>query len=348
MDIKAFGDTLLDESQSDFQLREALGLFAQYCSDVTGIEPDTTFDAWANDSLLQDGVAINPQAAAQCALDYRRSVVFIRGVYCALRSLQHRLPNTQLSVLYAGCGPFATLLLPLLARFSPTEIDITLLDIHDQSLTSVRQLLTHFGLLKYTVQTIQGDACQYLHPTKLHLVIAETMQKALEQEPQFAVTANLAPQLHPLGVFVPQQIDVSLCMTDTAAEARQLQHGRHSQVTPNNMPPQCLTLATLCRLRAADAPSQLRDAQYNEALLARELTAITVEIPSAAVAAGLEPTLLTRISVFGPHQLNEYESEITLPLACHDLGQLVGGETIRVSYQLGSYPRFNLEKLLSK
>lgn len=345
MDIKAFGDLLLDESQSDFQLREALELFAQYCSDVTGIEPDTTFDAWANDSLLADGVAINPQAAAQCTLDYRRSVVFVRGVYCALRVLQSRLPNTQLSVLYAGCGPFATLLLPLLARFSSAELNITLLDIHYQSLASVRQLLTHFGLLNRSVQTIQGDACQYLHATKLHLVIAETMQKALEQEPQFAVTANLAPQLHPLGVFVPQQIDVSLCMVDTAAEAHQFQHGQHSQGTPSKMSPQRLKLATLCSLQAADAPSQLRDAQYNETLLALELTPITVAIPSAAVAAGLEPALLTRITVFGPHQLNEYEAQITLPLACHDLGRLVGGETIRVSYQLGSYPRFNLEKL---
>jgi len=53
-------------------LCDALDAFALHCGKVSDIHPDPSFDAWADDSLLASGVAINPQAAAHCVLDYRR------------------------------------------------------------------------------------------------------------------------------------------------------------------------------------------------------------------------------------------------------------------------------------
>lgn len=327
MNINTISDTVLDENSSPQALSDALDAFSLLCSEATNIQPDPSFDAWAEDSLLDNGVAINPQAAAHCVVDYQRSVVFIRGVYAAITSLRLRLPDTPIEVLYAGCGPFATLILPLLGKFSPGELNLYLLDVHQQSLDSVELLLTEFGFSGFAVKTIKADACNYKHGAKLHLVIAETMQKSLEQEPQFAVTANLASQLTPTGVFIPQRIDVSLCLADLEKRSRRD------------------LLGTVCTLLPEQASEQMQLAQSHADAKNLELEPIIVVIPTAADIAQLDAALFTSICVFEQYRLEDYESHITLPLKCHELLPLAGGERYRVSYQLGSYPKFHFERL---
>ena len=61
MNIDTISNTILDESSSPEALREALDAYVRECSDVTNVRADATFDAWAEDSLLENGVAINPQ-----------------------------------------------------------------------------------------------------------------------------------------------------------------------------------------------------------------------------------------------------------------------------------------------
>jgi len=348
MNINTISDTILDETSSPEALREALDAFVASCSEITNIRPDPSFDAWAEDSLLDNGVAINPQAAAHCAIDYQRSVVFIRGVYAAINVLKARFPDTRLEILYAGCGPFGTLLLPLLGRFSPGELKVYLLDFHQRSLDSVNLLLADFGFCAHAAQTVKADACDYKHTGKLHLVIAEAMQKSLEQEPQFAVTANLAPQLCPAGVFIPQRIDVSMCLADLEHEKELF--GQRQKIDSNALEkrtPRYL-LETVCTLLPEHAFDQMQLAQTNSGGLRFELEPTIVVIPRMADMAGFDAALFTRICVFGQHWLKDYASQITLPLKCHELSPLAGGERYRVSYQLGSYPKFHFERLNSK
>ena len=330
MNLDTISDTILDETSSPEELRGALDAFVMLCSEITSIEPDPSFDAWAEDSLLANGVAINPKAAAHCALDYDRSVVFIRGVYAAISALRPRFSDTPLEILYAGCGPFATLLLPLLGKFLPGEFNLYLLDFHQRSLDSVKLLLNHFGFCAHAVQTIKADACSYKHERKLHMVIAETMQKSLEQEPQFAVTANLAHQLCDEGIFIPQEIDVTLCLADLEKATR------------------CYPLATVCTLSPESAFDQMQGAQANSEKINPQLESTIVEIPRMADIARFDAALFTHIRVFEQYQLKDYDSQITLPLKCHELLPLAGGERYRVSYQLGGYPKFNFERLDNK
>lgn len=344
MNIDSIASCILDERSSPGELRDALDAFSRRCSDITGIQPDASFDAWAEDSLLDSGVAINPQAAAHCVVDYQRSVVFIRGIHAAIKALKRRFPDTRLEILYAGCGPFATLLLPLLGRFSPGELAISFLDIHRQSLDSVGQLLAEFGLGDHVLTTIQADACHYKHPGKLHLLVAETMQKSLEQEPQFAVTANLAPQLLPGGIFIPQRIDVALCLADLAHERALLDQSQRLDATALEEGGQRHLLARVCTLSPKHAAEQLRQAQYNSRTNKLELAPAIVQIPALADIACFDAALFTQVVVFEQYRLADYESEITLPLKCQELSQPTGGDRYRVSYQLGSYPRFDFER----
>jgi hypothetical protein len=341
MHISAIGNTILDETSSPSALQEALSAFVQQCSDVTDILPDPSFDAWAQDSLLANGVAINPSAAAHCAVDYQRSTVFIRGVYAAIEALKSRFPDTALEILYAGCGPFATLLLPILGKFPAGELKLSLLDIHQRSIDSVELLLSHFGLAAHNTHTIKDDACDYKHNQKLHLVIAETMQKSLEQEPQFAVTANLAPQLCPGGIFIPQQIEVALCLADLDYEKELLDQSAAILCNDGLR----YRLATLCTLTPDNAAGHMERAQHNEETGKLELQASTVMIPPTADNNRPDAAFFTRVAVFENYCLDDYESQITLPLKCHELAPLNGGACYRVSYQLGSYPKFNFERL---
>ena len=128
MKLKTIAGTLLNEASSPADLRAALNAFAQLCSGVGGVVPDPSFNAWADDSLLKDGVAISPEAAAHCVSDTQRTVVFIRAAYAAITAAKQRFTAGPIEILYAGCGPFATLLLPLLTKLNPGELVVHLLD----------------------------------------------------------------------------------------------------------------------------------------------------------------------------------------------------------------------------
>ena len=348
MNINTISCTILDESSSPQALREALDAFVLLCSEITNIRPDRSFDAWAEDALLENGVAINPQAAAHCALDYERSVVFIRGVYAAINTLKLRFPDTPLEILYAGCGPFATLLLPLLGLFSAGELKLCLIDFHQRSLDSVELLLIDFGFCSHAIRTIKADACSYKHPEKLHLVIAEVMQKSLEQEPQFAVTANLAPQLCPDGVFIPQRIDVSMCLADLNQEKELLGQAQDLDSNAVEKSATRYLLKTVCTLLPDQAFGQVQLAESNLDELHFELEPTIVELPKIPDIARFDAVLFTRICIFGRYRLKDYQSQITLPLKCYELSPLAGGERYRVCYQLGTYPRFEFERLNGK
>lgn len=345
MNINAIGETILDETSSPQELSEALDAFVLLCSEVTNVQADPSFDAWAEDALLNNGVAINPQAAAHCALDYQRSVVFMRGINAAINALRLRFPGTRLEILYAGCGPFATLLLPLLGGFSPGELKLYLLDFHQRSLDSVELLINHFGFDSYAVQMINGDACSYKHVGKLHLVVAETMQKSLEQEPQFAVTANLASQLSPMGVFIPQSIDVVMCLCDLEHDKELLQTLHKTQWDELEKDATRYPLATVCTLSPERAFDQMQQAQSNSDKMEPQLEPTIVVIPRITNIARLDAALFTRICVFEQYRLKDYESQITLPSKCHEVLPLAGGERYRVSYLLGGYPKFNFEPI---
>lgn len=343
MTISAICATILDESSTRAQLRAALDAYVRLCAEVTGVRPDPSFSAWAEDAFLNDGVAINPQAAAHCAVDYQRSVTFIRAIHAALRTLQARIPDAPIEILYAGCGPFATLLLPLLDVFSPGELKLYLLDYHRQSLDSVARLLAHFGFADHAVETVRGDACTYRHPGTLHLIVSETMQKALEQEPQFAVTANLAPQLDPRGLFLPQRIDVDLCLAELAKE-RAL-YDATPQARWEGVAARRCAVATVLTLSPETASAQMQRATERASSETPEVALSAVTIPALAELSRLDAVLYTRICVYAQYCLKDYESQITLPVQCHDLSPLVGGVCYRVSYRVGHYPKLNFEPL---
>ena len=323
-------------------MRDALDDYAQLCTQASGIVPDPGFNAWAGDIYLDQGVAINPRAAAHCIRDYHRTVTFLRAVHAAINSALARFPGTPLRILYAGCGPFATLLLPLLPAFKPAALEMYVLDVHQQSLDSVAQLISFFKLEDYRIEPVCADACTYQHTDTLHLVIAETMQKSLEQEPQFSVTANLAPQLSRWGIFVPEKIEVELCLAHLDRERELFEHGTEIDCHQLQRDGLRHPLATVLSLLPETAAMQCRQAICDAGSSQWALARTRIEIPDLEKLETFDAALFTRIQVFADFHLRDYEAEITLPLRCQELSPLRAGAVYQLSYLLGAYPKFDL------
>lgn len=165
-----------------------------------------------NETFVKGGVALSSSGAADCVDDYLRTVYFIKGIYKALIKLCNDFPERSIRILYAGCGPYATLILPLLPLFNKDRIKAILLDINTASVASVHHILSVTGLSDYSIELIETDAITYTkpHDFTIDLAISETMHYALTREPQVAITQNIVSQLPSHGILIPEEIRIDL------------------------------------------------------------------------------------------------------------------------------------------
>ncbi len=163
-----------------------------------------------NPVTIDGGVALSSQHAIDCLQDVLRTTRFIKGVYRGILDMQKQFPGSRLEIVYAGSGPAAPLILPLLYLFNSEEISVTILDVNETSLASVRAIITYMGVEDYFGNILLQDAVSYIHPEgiPLHMVVSETMDKGLTVEPQVRITQNLASQLDPEGIFIPEAIKI--------------------------------------------------------------------------------------------------------------------------------------------
>jgi hypothetical protein len=298
---------LLDERTSFGELRAAAEelyrrLAGAVALDAAAVCPDRA------GTRTPAGRALSPVEAAQCILDFGRTAAFLRGVLAALHSARRRFRGT-LEVVYAGTGPFATLLLPLLPRLAPPGLRVTFIDVHERSTAAVTRLVAAMGVPGMVAGVVTADAAAYRHGRGIHLAIAETMQRALENEPQVAVSRSLAAQLAPGGILVPERVSVHLDVWSLAHP-----RGGSRQVE-------------LLQLRNA---------------IGRELppifgAGVVVPVPRPRDNEGL--ALLTRVGAFGRHHLDVNDSAITLPRLLPSLLEQAG-RRVRVRYVGDERPGF--------
>ncbi|AGA92235.1 hypothetical protein Thimo_3579 [Thioflavicoccus mobilis 8321] len=162
-------------------------------------------------TFLEQGIAASVNCAALCAEDPLRVSRFLQGIERAIGEAQTRFPSITIHLLYAGTGPYATLVTPLLTRHSPAGLQVTMLDIHRESLDSLRAILGALGLEAFVKAYLQTDASRYRHPKNdpIHIVVSETMTSGLMMEMQVPITLNLAPQLTENGLWIPESVRIT-------------------------------------------------------------------------------------------------------------------------------------------
>ncbi|CAM3604160.1 MULTISPECIES: hypothetical protein [Pseudoalteromonas] len=183
--------------------------FVQCFGKLSGVDTQFDLNDWSS-VHTEYGVAISPVQAAKCSQEQLRSLVFMQGVKAAIEDkLSEGL--SEVRILYAGTGPYATLLLPLLALRPSLPIKATLLDIHPENVVAVKKLIDTFDVEHCIEQLVCYDALKWQGEEKcsFDIVISETMTALLKREPQVWIFKHLFPYLKEDGILIPESIALS-------------------------------------------------------------------------------------------------------------------------------------------
>ena len=139
------------------------------------------------------GLALSPYHAGLQCQDFDR----ITAIWSALEKCTNDDPDAL--ILYAGCGPVAPLVLPALEK---TNCRVHCVDIHAASLESAKWALAPW---RDRCTFEQADLCnwQWDRPNQQpSIIVAETLNAGLLNEPQIAIWRNLFWQF-PSAAWIP-------------------------------------------------------------------------------------------------------------------------------------------------
>lgn len=269
------------------------------------ITTTNTFDA-------NGALALSPSLAAACLLDSPRTAAFVRGVHAALQQARRRFPHEVIEVVYAGTGPFAPFALITAFGIADDRIRWTLVDIHEESIASVRSLVQRCSLEPF-IRIVHADATTYRHDRAIHVIVSETMQRTLWGEPQVAIFRNLRRQLAPGGISIPEEVTIDLKMI----AARDEEARWRGEVIAD-------------RSIAVGGVFQLTTRG--------ETSAIVFTLMPPAASPPHWAALFTRIRVFGDDILNAYESGLTVPEILWPISPITRVATLEFRYETEGIP----------
>ena len=154
------------------------------------------------------GMALSLNYAAQCLLDYKRTVHFLRGIVAAIKDKQKELSGETVNIFYAGCGPYAPFISLVAPLFKPSEVQFSLLEINDESLESAKKLIDALELSDYVQDYHRSDAVtfKFSEPEKFHILFSETLDSLLYRESYVPILGNMLGQLPESIGLIPENV----------------------------------------------------------------------------------------------------------------------------------------------
>jgi hypothetical protein len=172
------------------------------------------------------------------------------------------------------------------------------------------------------------------------MVITETMQRALMKEPQVAISLNLASQLGPGGILIPEKISIDACLFDLNKEFSTPTETDKAVSLPENSDARRIRIELGQVLEiSAETADQIATRPQNGFPASDRFPVVVLDVP-AETDKNLHIMLRTTITVFGSVVLREYYSGLTNPMILHELGSAKNGTRIEFQYIFDSDPRF--------
>lgn len=308
-ELACIARAIADPARSIDSLIGETGQLRAFVERYTQLDIDGVSQMTDGESSLPGGWAISPVQAALCAREPLRTAAFIQGLAAAIRA---RLADDKpVAVLYAGCGPFALLALPLMAIFSPRQVQFTVLEVHQAALAQARELIEELGYGAHVAAFVCTDAASWRIGTDARpdVIVSETMNTALGKEPQVAIMRNLFVQA-PYAALIPAAISVHVGASGRDNAEPCVDWGKVFEVNADNL------LAW-------------------QAIESSCLPAASITLPAEL---GSGARLLTRIRVHGEIMLHDNDCSLNLPMHLPGRPRLHGAETLAFTYRLGSTP----------
>jgi hypothetical protein len=210
---------IMNHQRPLYSLGAETGALRRLLEARAGYRIDPQLDIARGETLTAAGLAISPTQAAMCASEHARTAAFIRGLEQAIREASGRIHGRPIRILYAGCGPYALLAIPLMSLFPAEKVRFTLLDIHKQSIESAKTVVEALGFSEYVSNYSQEDACTYRVPadTAPDIVLSETMNACLAKEPLVTIACRLLSQADK-AVMLPSSVRIDACLMDKGKE----------------------------------------------------------------------------------------------------------------------------------
>lgn len=291
----------------------------------SGYSGNYTFD----NITLNQGVAVNCKLASDCFDDYLRTYLFMLATFrCIRNKIKH--DTRKVRILYAGTGPFLTIILPSIFLLTSGQVSITTLEINETSYNYSKKLISNLGKTDYFEANLHQDALTFETDQKFDIIISETMDKALTREPQIAIFSHLVKFLKSDGNLIPQNIKIHLvassikleknvnfyCFTDK--QARVL-NNRHRQFIKTIL----------------EANRQF----YEAAKLVESESLFLATISTSQVKPELnELLLLTEVQLNGDLVLKEDDSWLTKKYICHSFSHATRGKDFNIYYENNESP----------
>lgn len=292
--------SLLEEEDHIPTIAKATSELFHLLIEITQLNPEE--ELHQTPILLPDGKGIGPYWAAMCINDLMRTKKFVRGLFCAIQAARKQFPGIPVHVLYAGTGPFATLALPMTTVFTADQVQFTFLEVNPFAYQMVQQTISDFGIQAFVREVVLTDATHYTPTGDVHILLSETMQRALDKEPQVAITQHLISYLHPDGFLVPESIAILAGLLNPANEMTRMQ----DYINP---PEHYIEyLQAIFELNQDTARS-----------FSSEFPTTSLEVSAAQAKKYPQLNLFTHIQVFDTEILTPWQSGLTLPKKISDL-----------------------------
>ncbi len=316
-EIKALTKNLLEGGEDFLLLKQSADSLYQIFSSITGIKANSLEN---NEIVLPTGKAISSASAAHCLIEFMRTAVFLRGIYKAIQQKKEE-EKQPVQILYAGCGPYATLITPLLSLYQQGEVEVTVIDINKKSLNSAKGLIEYLGLGGFIHDFLFTDAAKFNFDRKYDIIISETMSSCLEGEPLPHILHNLAPQMSSEAIFIPEKVTIDAYLTNPELEiARMRWENRDKGIVDK------IFIGKIFEF----------DLQNNEG----EKLKGEVDIPEDT-GTYYELKLFTTIQVFADEMLKERDCSLTLPKKFYDFRQKRYADKIDFWLDVTGHPKIN-------
>lgn len=294
-------------------------------------------------SLLPSGEALSPQTAAGSILDYIKTTKILRGIKKALDFQLHSLKKEKIKIMYVGTGPFASLILPLIPLYKETNLEINVIDFHQDSIDALNKIINEYKFNKYFDEILPMDGTNYQNPTRIvfDIIIIETMQKGLSSEPHVALTKHFSKFLAKDGILIPDEIKISAALADLPTElsfSRSKWTNFWLNIKRKNAITKRVYLSDIFVLDKAV------NVKYNFSNLTNNQLVLNSVNVNKKTGRMKNLILLTEIKVFEDIILSEEDDTgLTKLYFDKDVPSIEEGMEIKFAYQLGSYPKFLIE-----